>query len=601
MTRFARIAFALLVLATFGAFFVAQRLKQSPRVARALTITTAFSPNDSGVLDRARIRFELKRSDDVTVSLVDADGETVRRLVDNQRVTAGRPAEFFWDGRTDDGAVAPDGTYRVRVTLRREGRSVFFAKSIRLDTTPPRPLVFVTGPPPAAAGRSPVARPGEPVQFRFVGPTRLPTRVYVYRTDDGAPVVVRAFRVPRGRLTATWDGLDNAGALVRPGTYLIAVRMVDSVLNAATSPVLAPATKDRPRGLPGVTLRIAAATPPAEPVAAGALTTFRIDTLGRPYRWQIRRLGSLRPLKGKGARGVAAGTTLRIRAPRGISGVYFLDVFVGTYRTRAPFAVLGPGKRRVLVVLPTIAWQGRNPVADTGDGLPSTLIRGGPAEINRAYAPLPGREGIPVGFAAQEGPLLDFFDRLKLGYELTTDVALARGRGPGLTGHRGVVLAGNPRWITPGLRRDLLAYVRAGGQVLSLGTAALRRTAGLSGNRLADPSPQLPLDAFGARISDLQTGDPVEILAFGEDGLRLFEGTDGLFTGFSRFEETRETWPGATIASAAGAQEGQPIIVGARLGKGIVIRTGLPDWSSRLGDDAGVETVTRRAWTLISR
>ena len=138
-----------LVLATFGAFFVAQRLKQSPRVARALTITTAFSPNGNGVLDRARIRFELNRSDDVTISLVDADGETVRRLVDNQRVSAGRPVEFFWDGRTGEGAVAPDGTYRVRVTLRREGRSVFFAKAIRLDTTPPRPVVFVTGPAPA--------------------------------------------------------------------------------------------------------------------------------------------------------------------------------------------------------------------------------------------------------------------------------------------------------------------------------------------------------------------------------------------------------------------------------------------------------------------
>ena len=263
--------------------------------------------------------------------------------------------------------------------------------------------------------------------------------------------------------------------------------------------------------------------------------------------------------------------------------------------------MLGPGRRRVLVVLPTIAWQGRNPVADTGDGLPSTLLRGGPAGVRRPYAPLPGRDGVPIGFAAQEGPLLDFFDRRELGYELTTDVALARGRGPGLAGHRGVVLAGNPRWITPGLRRDLLAYVRAGGRVLSLGTASLRRTAGLTGEQLADPGPELPLDAFRARISDLQTGDPVEILAFGDDELGLFEGTDGLFTGFDRFEETRETWPGATIASAAGAQEGRPIIVGARVGKGIVIRTGLPDWSSRLRDDANVATVTRRAWTLLSR
>ncbi|MEI7626063.1 MAG: FlgD immunoglobulin-like domain containing protein [Actinomycetota bacterium] len=601
MTNFARIAFAALVLSTFGAFFVAQRLKQSPRVVRALTITTAFSPNNSGALDRARIRFELKRSDEVTVSLVDEKGEAVRRLVDNGSVTAGKPTEYFWDGRTDGGAVAPDGSYRVRVTLRREGRSVFFAKSIVLDTTPPRPVVFVTSPKSAKPGGSPVTRPGTAVKFRFVGPTRLPTRVYVYCTDDGAPKLVRSFKVARGKLSAIWDGRDDGGVIARPGSYLIAVRMADAVLNAATSPVLAPPTKDRPRGRPGVTLRIVSASPPSEPVRAGALATFKIDALGSSYRWQIRRLGSLKPLKGKGFSGRSNAATLRIRAPKAISGLYFLDLTVGGYVTKAPFAVLGAGKRAILVVLPTISWQGRNPVADTDDGLPNTLLRGGPVSLSRAYAPLPGREGVPIGFSAQEGPLLDFLDQNKVGYELTTDVALSRGKGPSLGGHRGVVLAGNSRWNTPKLRSELLAYVRAGGRVFSLGTVSLRRTVELSGNSLSTPSLELALDAFGARIAKLKKTDPVEILAFANDELGLFDGTDGLFTGFSRFEQTDQIWPGAKIASAAGAQEGQPLIVGAQLGKGIVMRTGLPDWSSRLADDFNVATVTRRAWALLSR
>ena len=37
------------------------------------------------------------------------------------------------------------------------------------------------------------------------------------------------------------------------------------------------------------------------------------------------------------------------------------------------------------------------------------------------------------------------------------------------------------------------------------------------------------------------------------------------------------------------------------IGKGLVIRTGLPAWSRRLDSDGNVDTVTRRAWSLLSR
>ena len=45
-------------------------------------------------------------------------------LADDRRIAAYTPTRFPWDGRTDDGTRAPDGTYRIRLTLREEGRSV---------------------------------------------------------------------------------------------------------------------------------------------------------------------------------------------------------------------------------------------------------------------------------------------------------------------------------------------------------------------------------------------------------------------------------------------------------------------------------------------
>jgi hypothetical protein len=81
VTRLARVVFALLVAATFGAFFVAQRLKGAESVAEITRMTRFFSPNGDGRRDVNRITFTVKEADRVTVTIVDRDGERVRRLV----------------------------------------------------------------------------------------------------------------------------------------------------------------------------------------------------------------------------------------------------------------------------------------------------------------------------------------------------------------------------------------------------------------------------------------------------------------------------------------------------------------------------------------
>ena len=72
MSRLAAGVFAALVIATFGAFFVAQRLKNAPSIVQQFTRTPFFSPNHDGRYDRAYVSFKLKRADDVTVAVVAA-------------------------------------------------------------------------------------------------------------------------------------------------------------------------------------------------------------------------------------------------------------------------------------------------------------------------------------------------------------------------------------------------------------------------------------------------------------------------------------------------------------------------------------------------
>jgi hypothetical protein len=142
----ARIVFAVLVGATIAAFFVAQKLKSMPPRVQDLKVREFFSPNRDGRFDRTRVSFILKRADDISATVIDREGDVVRRLVDNRSLAKGERVSIAWNGRDDDGRIVPDGIYRVRVNLRGEGRSLTLPRNIRKDTTPPDLLVTSIGP-----------------------------------------------------------------------------------------------------------------------------------------------------------------------------------------------------------------------------------------------------------------------------------------------------------------------------------------------------------------------------------------------------------------------------------------------------------------------
>src|SRR3954469_18536450 len=176
MTRLARIVFVLLVAATFAAFFVAQRLKNAPSVAEITHVTPFFSPNGDGRGDVDRITFTAKQADRVTATIVDPEGDRVRRLAEGLEVRPGRAVNVVWDGRTDDGLRVHDGRYRLQLGLRRTGRSVVIPGSFNVDTTPPTPVVASVSAPPPPHTPPPPPRRGPPPPRRAGDPSRAPSR-----------------------------------------------------------------------------------------------------------------------------------------------------------------------------------------------------------------------------------------------------------------------------------------------------------------------------------------------------------------------------------------------------------------------------------------
>jgi hypothetical protein len=279
------------------------------------------------------------------------------------------------------------------------------------------------------------------------------------------------------------------------------------------------------------------------------------------------------------------------------TGVYTIRASARSGATSVPVAVRGGAtRRRVLVVLPAITWQGLNPVDDDGDGFPDTLDNARAVPLARPFAS--GRA--PAGFGSDVGPLLRFLDKSKLDYDLTTDVALARGTGPKLEGRPGVVFAGSERWFTERLDAQLRDYVEGGGRVASFGTDAFRRTVEVTPDALSAPGPAQGTNALGEQTAPASSAAAPLVVNPG-DTLGLFARSDGYIGLFTRFEQSVQRVAGADLLASAGREPTNPAFVAYKLGRGTVIRIGTPQWSPALSSDPEVANVTSSLWSYLSR
>lgn len=119
--RLGVLVFAVLVIASFAAFFLAQRLKHIPTAVQELRFDPAFYPQGGGAPASEPISFEIEREDLVTVAIIDAKGATVATLARDRRLGAYSLCKLQWSGRRGSpgrlGALAPRGEYRVLILL----------------------------------------------------------------------------------------------------------------------------------------------------------------------------------------------------------------------------------------------------------------------------------------------------------------------------------------------------------------------------------------------------------------------------------------------------------------------------------------------------
>ncbi len=598
------VSFVALVLATAGAFFVTQHLKVTtpllagyprpvPEVIDPYGGVTCGAVNHRVNHSSMLVSFYLQhRSDTVDVYIVDSSGTIVRTLATGVHMRGGsHPVrhKFRWNGREDNGSIAPDGTYYVRVALLHQGRTVDISDAngpipVKIKTVPPHPVVTSVSPALIPLGHTPVT-------IKYKGTEGRSGTVVLYRTDlPGAPRIVKEFKTRWGSTEATWNGLID-GVPASAGTYLVGLNVTDAACDVGKFPPLMPPPPGTTRNA-GVTVRYLAAEPPLTPTAAGSRATVDVDARGAPYRWSLWRVGTRKA----NGHGVQRSFALRVKLPPAQgAGLYHLVLRSGAHSTDVPLLASYPSANnhpRVLVVLPALTWQGQNPVDDPPqDGFPNTLDTGGPIQLDRVLA-----NGLPPGFA-DEAAFLAYLDKAHLPYDLTTDLALIDGTGPKLAGHSGVVLAGSERWIPPSLAAELRTYVEDGGHLLSLGIDSLRRGVTINGNVALHPTAPTATDALSGRPGTLVTNN-TDLITVIEDQLHIFSKTSGAFQGYSSFEPIQVAPPGKLL-SAAGNTNTTPSIVGYQLGRGDVVDIGLVGFGSSLAHNVDAKELIQTLWGLL--
>ena len=302
----------LLVLALLGAtaaaFAVTERLKLERSPITGTQVDRVFSPVCECARDVAVISFILRRRETVTLDMLNKNGRSIRTVVRKLREPAGR-VSYTWDGRDNLDRVVPEGVYRPRVQLERNGRTIVLPNPIRVDTTAPRitlvrvlPRVFS----PDSDGN----------RDRVTATYRIDERARAVMLVDGRQRVQSKFRALEGKLV--WFGRIN-GRVVPPGMYEIRLRAVDRAGNRSV----------RTRAVP-VRVRFVELSRERIEAVAGKRFSVRVRTDADSYRWLF-----------AGRRGVGTRQVLVLRAPDE-PGSYALYVTVGGRAARAAVEVVAP-------------------------------------------------------------------------------------------------------------------------------------------------------------------------------------------------------------------------------------------------------------------
>lgn len=195
-------------------------LDGTPPAAKLTLADTLFSPNGDGKKDTIQIgQTIVSPGDSWTAEILDSKGRAI--LV--REYTSAVPAPFVWDGKTEQGDIAPYGSYRYRLSAfdAAGNEGLVETASFKLDARTPSVVLSSD-----KVAFSPNADGfADTIRLRAVPSFTDGLLSAAVRIVDEAGVAV--FRYPAGGLKSeyVWDGKKNDGRLSPDGNYKAVIEL----------------------------------------------------------------------------------------------------------------------------------------------------------------------------------------------------------------------------------------------------------------------------------------------------------------------------------------------------------------------------------------
>jgi FlgD Ig-like domain len=199
-----------------AAFAVTERLKLERSPIFGTRVDKAVSPLTGR---RAHIRFRIRKADRLSLAIVDAHDHVVRALISSRHVRPGRK-DYKWNGRDNSGRPLPNGTtYKPRVHLAGQHRTILMPNPIEVDTKAPRISLVRT----SLAAVSPDGDTRHDYLTVFFRSSE-PVRAVLY-ADGRQAVKLKSFQA-RKLLWGRRNGMPT-----KPGVYRLRLRAIDQAGN----------------------------------------------------------------------------------------------------------------------------------------------------------------------------------------------------------------------------------------------------------------------------------------------------------------------------------------------------------------------------------
>ena len=255
---------ALLVVGLLGgsaaAFAVTERLKLERSPIFSTRVDKFVSPYSGR---RAKIIFRLRKPERLSLAIVDSKDRVVRALISSHQVRPGRKV-YHWAGRHDSGSAVPDGTYKPRVHLAGEHRTIVLPNPIVVDTRKPQVALVRT----SLAAVSPDGDARHDYLTVFFK-SNEPVRAVLYA--DGHQVLkLKSFKAH----SLQWG--HRNGMPTKPGLYRLRLRGIDQAGNSGP-PTRAFTVRIRYIELARHVIR----------ARAGGKIVVGVSTDARSYYWRI--------------------------------------------------------------------------------------------------------------------------------------------------------------------------------------------------------------------------------------------------------------------------------------------------------------------------